>query len=219
MPGPPCSPGGQRDSFFEPKTCMCSQQLWHQLSMLAVVVVSGNLGSSVAGEQCPHISVFSLGREPCRHWAGMCHFRLFLLTHLSHRALLPCESLLLYHASHRTTRRSSISSFTSHLTKVPSACCDWGKNPSSYLDVWSPAYCYILVSTNILVLSRLSQEHRTDDLFGVSFFYKELILFHNGFYSFHIQRRYLSPNSELLNLSWLRSHSRMSCFYGGLWFH
>ena len=36
---------------------------------------------------------------------GICHFRSFLLTHLSHRALVPCESLLLYHdASHRTTR-------------------------------------------------------------------------------------------------------------------
>lgn len=37
----------------------------------------------------------------------------------------------------------------------------------------------------------------------MGFFYKELILFHNVFYSFHIQKRYLSPNSELLNLSWL----------------
>ena len=136
-------PGGQRDSFFEPKTCMCFQQLWQQLNMFAVGVVSGNRGSSVAGEQCPHISVFFLGREPCRHWAGMCHFRLFLLTRLSHRALLPCESLLLHHdASHRTTRRSSISSFTSHLTQVPSACYDWGKK-SQFLP-WCLKSCILL---------------------------------------------------------------------------
>ena len=107
---------------------------------------------------------------------------------------------------------SSVSFFTSHFTQVPSGCYEI---PNSYLAVWSPAYSYSLLSTNILVLSSVSQEYRTDDLFGVGFFYKELILFHNGFYSFHTQRRYLSPNSELLNLSWLYSHSRVSCFMEG----